>query len=94
MGEGRAPALGTSDPDILAWLEANGYCLVTDNRSTMEVHLADHLMAGGSVPGIFVRRRRAPLGLVIESLLLIMGAAEPDEYADQITHIPLQPTGR
>ena len=32
IGDDQAPPLGTPDPDILLWLEREGYCLVTRNR--------------------------------------------------------------
>lgn len=57
IGELGVPTRGTLDPAILAWCEANGFVLVTNNRSTMPVHLRDHLEAGRHVPGIFVPGR-------------------------------------
>lgn len=52
IGDPGAPPSGTSDPDILAWLEESGYILVTENRSTMPVHLSDHFVAGRHIPGL------------------------------------------
>jgi hypothetical protein len=61
VGEQGAPALSTKDPDILDFLEAEGYVLVSSNRSTMPEHLRDHLQKGGSIPGIFILREAIPM---------------------------------
>jgi len=50
-----APAVGTLDPDLLRWCEVYGVALVTSNRRSMPVHLANHLASGGHMPGVFVR---------------------------------------
>ncbi len=63
-----APPAGLSDPEILLWIEERGYILVTENRSTIPGHLADHYAPGGHVPGIFWLRPHASLGSIIEEL--------------------------
>jgi hypothetical protein len=39
IGESGSPAAGTSDSDILLWMEESGYILITENRSTIPDHL-------------------------------------------------------
>jgi hypothetical protein len=77
------------DPDLLIWCEEHNFVLVTNNRSTMPVHLADHLMAGRHVPGIIVIRRRAQIGKVREHFLALLGASFENEYRDRIVYLPL-----
>jgi hypothetical protein len=89
IGDGIAPPKGTLDPEILLWLEEHDYSLITRNRKSMPGHLQDHLTQGHHIPGIFTLRPRASLGEVLDDLLLIWEVAEPDEYQDQIVHIPL-----
>jgi hypothetical protein len=89
VGHDPAPPCGTPDPDLLIWMEREGYCLVTRNRSSMPRHLRDHLAAGRHVPGIFILRPKATIGEVVDDLLLIAGASRPEEYQDQIGYIPL-----
>jgi hypothetical protein len=89
IGDEKAPALGTLDPEILEWQEQNGYLLVSRNRRTMPRHLQAHLEAGGHVPGIFLLRRRYSLGRVIKDLLLIWSTARPNEFRDRIEYLPL-----
>ena len=83
------PAKGTLDPEILIWCESNNFILVTNNRTSMPVHLADHLLEHRQVPGIFVLRPKATIGEIIEDLILIALAGEPQEYQNRITYIPL-----
>ena len=88
-GDELAPPWGTADSDILRWIESESYCLITRNRRSMPRHLRDHLKIGGHIPGIFTLRPGASLKQIIEDLLLIWEAAFPEEYVDQIVHIPL-----
>lgn len=89
VGDDTAPALGTPDPDILTWIEANGTVLVSRNRRTIPNHLQDHLEAGRHVPGILLLRRRSTLGQIIADLQLIWNVSEVDEYKDRIEYLPL-----
>lgn len=89
IGDPGAPAFQASDPDILIWCEANGCILVTNNRSSMPVHLQDHLAAGRHVPGVFILHPDMGIGKTAEELALIWGASEPDEYFDRLTYLPV-----
>ena len=88
IGDEGAPARSTPDPEILVWCEQNQFSLVTNNRESMPQHLSDHIAAGHHVPGIFTINRRVSMGLIIEQLILIVGASDEDEYIDRITYIP------
>jgi hypothetical protein len=90
VGGTDAPPRGTLDPALLVWCEENNFLLVTNNRRSMPGHLRDHLDAGRHVPGILAIRRRAGIGDVMASLLLIAGVSLPDEFRDRIEYIPLQ----
>ena len=89
VGDDVAPALGTSDRELLQWIERVGYILVSRNRRSMPRHLQEHLETGGHVPGIFLLRRRHSLGLVIKDLMLIWEAGRPKEYRDRVEYLPL-----
>ncbi|CDM97752.1 DUF5615 family PIN-like protein [Limnospira indica] len=43
VGDPGIPPRGTQDPEILLWCELNKFVLVTNNRRSMPVHLAEHL---------------------------------------------------
>jgi hypothetical protein len=73
---------------ILDWCEMNNYYLLTNNRSTMPGHLADHNARGRHVPGIFMVDPATSITDLANDLSLIEGAAFPGEYQDQFRHLP------
>lgn len=89
VGGSLAPAKGTLDEEILAWIEAKGYILVSANRRTIPGHVRDHIEAGGHIPGIILLRRDASLGEIIEQLYLLWVASDANEYLDRILYIPM-----
>jgi pyridoxine/pyridoxamine 5'-phosphate oxidase len=88
-GDPGTPDRGTLDPDLLKWCEAEGLLLVTNNRSTMPVHLREHLAAGHHIPGIFMLNPVMSIGETIDELAIIVGASEAEEYADRISFLPV-----
>ena len=78
IGDENAPPKGTKDPEILHWIQDNGFILVTNNRSSMLLHLTELLAENGHVPGILVLRPGANIGRVIEDLIAIAGASFED----------------
>ncbi len=90
IGEDVAPVRGTLDPDVLIWIEAHDCMLITNNRASMPGHLADHLALGRHVPGIVQLPRRMNIRAILDDLWLIWAAAHPDEFQDQIVHLPLR----
>lgn len=85
---GVSPA-GTLDPEILIWCEANNFVLVTNNRKSMPVHLADHLAAGRHIPGILTVDVLGSLARNIDDLLTTAFASLPNEYTDRVAYLPL-----
>lgn len=88
VGEVDAPPRGTLDPEILKWCEAHGCVLVTNNRKSMPGHLAEHIQAGGHVPGIFVLNPDMAMGDAIEILILFALASIEGEHQDRIVFLP------
>jgi Domain of unknown function (DUF5615) len=89
IGDPATPPLGAKDPAVIAWCEAHDFWFLTNNRSTMPQHLADHVANGGHVRGIFIVDPAMDIDLVEEQLLLIEGATIPGEFQDQIQYLPL-----
>jgi hypothetical protein len=89
VGDDLAPKIGSPDVDILRWIEKEGFLLVSRNRRTMPRHLREHIERGGHVPGILLIRPAFPLGEVIEDLLLIWEAADPEGLRDRLEYLPL-----
>jgi hypothetical protein len=89
IGDPGTPARGTLDPEILCWCEEHAFLLVTNNRASMPVHLAEHLAAGRHVPGILLFDRSERMGAILDDLLLIADASPEDEFRDRIIYLPL-----
>jgi len=89
IGDRGAPPVGTSDPEILIWMEETGYILITENRSTIPTHISDHFSSGRSFPGVFWIRPVTGIGRIVEELHMIWLASEAEEYKNIATYIPL-----
>lgn len=85
----RAGLSGTKDPALLEIAAAQDRILITYDRNTMTRHFRERLAAGKSSPGLFVvPQQRSAIGDVIEWLLLVWGASEPEEWRNQIVYLP------
>lgn len=80
-------ALGTGDSVILSWAEHERRILVSHDRSTLPMHLADHISAGRSSPGIFLTRA-APLAHIVEFMVAAAYASEAFEWENRVTFVP------
>ena len=69
--------------------EKYNFVLLTNNRSSMPVHLTEHLAQGQHIPGIFQLNPSMSVGETIEELVLIALASLDCEYSDQISYLPL-----
>jgi hypothetical protein len=61
---------------------------VSDNRSTIPVHLAEHMTAGHHHWGIVWLRDAQSIGQIAESLYLILSASEAEEWIDRTDWLP------
>jgi hypothetical protein len=72
VGHGGGPPASTTDPDLLVWAEERGCFVVTLDRATMPVHVAEHLALGRHVPGVLLLPPRlGGWSPVLDGLLLI-----------------------
>lgn len=89
VGEPGTPLTGTKDPEILCWCEEHGFILVTNNRRSMPVHLADHTAQDRHILGIFLLNPNLSIGQNLEELILMALGSFDDEYRDRIVHLPI-----
>lgn len=89
VGEAGTPPLESSDAQLLAWCEVEGFMLVTNNRRSMPGHLSDYLAQGRHVPGVVITTAGMTASQVFEELVLMAGASFESEYEDQILYLPL-----
>ena len=86
VGEPDTPPKGTLD---LIWCEVHNFVLLTNNRKSMPVHLADHIIQGRHVPGIFIFNPDMGIGETLDELMVIAEGSFDEEYQDQIIHLPI-----
>ena len=79
---------GSSDPSILDWAMTARRIVISADRSTMQMHLQDHIQSGRSSPGLLLVRPQAGVPEVLEFLIAAAYASEPGEWIDQCRFIP------
>ena len=79
---------GIPDLEVLKIAAEQSRILVSHDFKTMPHHFGRFLQAGGSSPGVFLVKQTAPIGKVIEELILIWSTTDPDEWKNRILRIP------
>ena len=80
---------GVPDSEVLALAAADQRVLVSHDQSTMPGHFAEFLATGHTSAGVLIAPQSLSLEVVVEELLLIWLASEPDEWIDRISFLPL-----
>ena len=79
---------GVKDPEVLLLAASEGRILVSHDENSLPGHFRDFLAAGHHSPGVFLVRQGAPIGAVIESIVMLWVASEADEWKDRIEWLP------
>jgi hypothetical protein len=79
---------GVPDPDVLELAASQDRILITHDRRTMLEHFRRRLEAGKSSPGVFLVSQFAPLGPVVEALVMVWASSDPAEWQNQVRHLP------
>jgi hypothetical protein len=79
---------GVTDPDVLELSAVQNRILVTHDRRTMLEHFRKRLESGKSSPGVFLVSQFAPLGPVVEAMVMVWAASEAAEWRNQVHHLP------
>lgn len=77
------------DPTVLEWAAQEKRILLTHDISTMPDYAYERIREGKSMPGVILVHQDAPMGEIIEDMLVVIGASEPAEYENQVVHLPL-----
>jgi hypothetical protein len=80
---------GADDPTILEWAAEQGRILLTHDVSTVTKYAIERIKAGQVMAGVFEVNRMAPIGPVIEDILLLIECSLEDEWEGQIIYVPL-----
>ena len=81
---------GADDPTVLRWAAQHGRILLTHDVTTITAYVDERIEAGQLVPGVFVISRSAPIGQVIEDLLLLLECSLEDDWQNQVIYLPLR----
>jgi hypothetical protein len=88
VGQSGTPDFATLDPDLIRWAETNRFAIISNDRTTMTAHAANHLRLGGHTWGVFILRKGFTAREIVDSLLLIHAASEAEEWHDLVVYIP------
>jgi hypothetical protein len=81
---------GADDPRILEWAAQESRVLLTHDVSTITKFAYERIEAGQVMPGVFEVSRTAPIGPVIEDIVLLVECSLEGEWEGQIIYLPLK----
>lgn len=81
---------GADDPTVLAWAAREGRILLTHDVSTITRYALARVEQGTHMPGVFEVSLFAPIGTVIEDIVLLATASFEGEWEARIGYLPLK----
>lgn len=81
---------GADDPTVLAWAAQENRILLTHDVTTITRYAYERVENGEAMPGVFEINQVAPVGLVIEDLILLATVSLEKEWQNRIGYIPLK----
>jgi hypothetical protein len=78
-----------SDMEVLAYAAAENWLVVSHDVNTMSAAAHARLADGQPLNGLLPIHQLAPLGIVINNLVLIWSASTADEWVSQVCFLPL-----
>lgn len=78
------------DPAVLEWAAEAGRILLSHDVATIPDYAHDRVARGLPMPGVLVARSTIAIASVIDDILLVAGASEPDEWANVVRYLPLR----
>ena len=79
----------TNDPAVLDWAASEGRVVITHDHRTMRSYAEDRLKRGLPMSGLILVPQTAPLGQVIDDLMLVAEASTAEEWEGTIVFLPL-----
>ncbi len=79
----------TDDPVVLEWAAKEQRILLTHDIKTMPKYAYERVNEGKPMPGVIAVQFGAPIGEIIEDILLILSAKNDEEFENQVVHVPL-----
>lgn len=80
---------GKDDPTVLEWAAQEQRILLTHDVATITRYAYERLAASKPMPGVIEVISDAPIGIVIEDILLLLSCSYKGELDGQIQYLPL-----
>jgi predicted nuclease of predicted toxin-antitoxin system len=81
---------GADDPTVLEWAAREGRVLLTHDVRTMTRFAYERVARGEPMPGVIEVLTRAPIGDVLNDLLLVLECSTLDDFRDRVFYVPLR----
>lgn len=81
---------GADDPTVLEWAAEQGRILLTHDVATITHYAYERVAAGKAMPGVFELSHSAPIGLIIDDLVLLIECSFEGEWEGQVRYLPLK----
>jgi predicted nuclease of predicted toxin-antitoxin system len=85
-----AGLVGADDPTVLEWAAREGRVVLTHDVHTMTRFAYERVVRGEPMPGVIEVRARAPIGEVLDDVLLVLQCSTPDDFRDRVFYVPLR----
>lgn len=79
---------GKDDPTILEWAAQEGRVLLTHDVATITRYAYDRVRENQPMPGVIEISTDAPIGRVIEDVLLLVECSQEGELEGQVQYLP------
>lgn len=80
---------GRPDNEVLEFAATANRVVVTHDVNTMIAEAIARVARLETMPGVIAARQTAAIGAVIDDLVLILMASTPEDFSNQVTHLPL-----
>jgi hypothetical protein len=79
---------GKDDPMVLEWAAQEGRILLTHDVATITRYAYDRVKEGQPMPGVIEMNTDAPIGRVIEDVLVLVECGQEGELEGQVQYLP------
>lgn len=79
---------GEDDPTVLEWAAQEGRVLLTHDVITITRYAYDRVKQGQPMPGVIEIGTDAPIGRVIEDVLVLVECSQDGELEGQVQYLP------
>lgn len=79
---------GEDDPTVLEWAAQEGRVLLTHDVTTITRYAYDRVKQGQPMPGVIEIGTDAPIGRVIEDVLVLVECSQDGELEGQVQYLP------